>query len=83
MVLLFLEPTYSLFLRDTLGVKREHAGYFFGVTSFTYVITCPLVGCGQSRISKRLILATGLFLFSLQLVFQGPAGWMGLEASVP
>jgi hypothetical protein len=26
-VLFFLEPTYSLFLRDTLSVKREHAGY--------------------------------------------------------
>ena len=75
---LFLYPTYSLFLHDIVKIPYDYAGYIFGVQSVFYMSMSPVTGRLQSKISKRVLMAIGLFLYSAVYFVQGPAPVMGI-----
>jgi hypothetical protein len=43
-VLLFLNPTYAIFLDEKLDIKSDSIGYFFAIGCGAYVLLAPLMG---------------------------------------
>jgi hypothetical protein len=41
--ILFLQPTFALYLDKTLSISPDYSGYIFGTSEITYIIFCPVL----------------------------------------
>jgi len=78
-----LEPILTGRLTD-LGVKEQNIGQYFCIQPFIYSFTSVFVDfLILKRISKRLWLIIGFYLFAVGFVITGPSKIIFLEPSVP
>lgn len=77
-----LNPSYALYLYDTLKISPEGTGYIIGINSITYIVFCPLVGWASQKINRKLVIFISLIICSMSTIIVGKTEYLGLRNSL-
>jgi MFS family permease len=70
----YLTHSVEPLLKEELGLTNTDSGLLIGAWVYGYVVFAPLVGYLSERVDRRIIMACGLFLWSVATALTGFTG---------
>ena len=82
MSLMFLFPTYGIYLENSLYIDAAYSGFFFGIESAVYMCCCMSIGYFEDKIGNKLIMFISLLLCAFSNIMIGDKKYLGVENSI-